>query len=672
MVLTLAGLLSVIGYRGYRNGARTQRIGGRFRRLTDHLPWPVWLRDQDGEIIDANRAFRAISPTTGTTLEQTSRTQESRRGNGPAHDPDAPRDPFFQSARVSPLAERALKSGIEQSESVTLSLSGHRLLFDVTEVPLDASGPAGPQTPATIGFARDLTDLEEAQRELARHIAAQDQMLESMTSGIAVFGSDTRLRFHNEAYCEIWRLEEAELADSPGLGTILDRLRERRLLPETADFPAFKRTRDALFTNLVESMEEYLYLPDERTIRLTASPHPMDGIIMMFDDVTDRITLERSHNTLTAVQRMTLDALREGVCVFGGDGRLKLYNEVFSNLFSLDPGWLAEGPHVSELLDRTRDIMPETENWQDYRDRIISYVAEPRSRGGRMTLSDDRVIEYVYVPLPDGQCLMLYMDTTDTHRVAIALHERNEAFARADLLKSQFITSVSHELRSPLNAIMGFAEAMKAGLAGELPDRARNYVGNILGASHVLSQLITSILDLAAIQAGFLDLHRQDQDLVEILRTACNEAREDGSAVPERVGTARLEVPADLTDDGTVRVLADRERLRDAFSALIHSCLTETGYRVDVMVRLTLPTNPDEEGPMVTITMAEGDLPPGALLALVNPRHAAASGRHAGSEVGLALARNVLELHGVTLSLLPPEYAPLGIECRFAPVDASE
>src|SRR3546814_12122247 len=94
-------------------------------------------------------------------------------------------------------------------------------------------------------------------------------------------------------------------------------LRERRRLPEVADFRAYKQARLSMFQAVLEPREEYLYLPDDTTVREIAAPHPLGGLMFVYEDVTDRLALERSYNTLTAVQRETPNELRGGVVVYG-------------------------------------------------------------------------------------------------------------------------------------------------------------------------------------------------------------------------------------------------------------------------------------------------------------------------------------------------------------------
>jgi PAS domain-containing protein len=130
------------------------------------------------------------------------------------------------------------------------------------------------------------------------------------------------------------------LNGKPTFGEILEDLRTRRRAPEQADFQRYKKERLALFTSLLEPQEDLMHLPDGTTLRILAIPHPFGGIMFVHEDVTDKLALESSYNTLIAVQRETLDNLAEGIGVFAPDGKLRLFNPAFSHIWKLSPTFL--------------------------------------------------------------------------------------------------------------------------------------------------------------------------------------------------------------------------------------------------------------------------------------------------------------------------------------------
>ena len=292
-----------------------------------------------------------------------------------------------------------------------------------------------------------------------------------------------------------------------------------------ANFPEFKATQLAFFTSLLDSREELTHLPDGTTLRAAVTPHPFGGLLLTWEDVTDTLALERSFNTLLAVQRETLDNLHEGVAVIGADGRLQLSNPAFGQIWQLDDRLLAARPHISEIVERMRGLIDDGTDWPTLKGEVIALLTDRAGHTDRIERSDGSILEFASVPLPDGAVLLGYLDVSDSIRVERALRERNEALETADRLKTEFIAHVSYELRTPLNTIIGFSELLAGRYFGDLNERQTEYGNGILESSRRLMSLINDILDLAMIESGRLvleldhtDIHRMLSAVLELTR----------------------------------------------------------------------------------------------------------------------------------------------------------
>src|SRR6185312_5376096 len=139
---------------------------------------------------------------------------------------------------------------------------------------------------------------------------------------------------------------------------------------------------------------------------------------------------------------------------------------------------------------------------------------------------DGSILRFTTVTLTDGNILCLYLDVTDTTKLADALTEKNAALEAADRLKSEFIANVSYELRTPLNVIVGFAELLVNQYFGKLNERQMEYGQGILTSATSLAALIGDILDLSTIEAGYfaLDIETIDiRDMIAGLQTLAHE-----------------------------------------------------------------------------------------------------------------------------------------------------
>ena len=597
--------------------AAAHTLSQRLRGMLDVLPLPVWRRSADLALIDCNRAYAAAVDAAA----QKALAERREIGAGV----------IGEGGRA--LASRTRGSMTPQSESHHSVVAGSRRLMEFTEAPLDGSGEL-------VGFAQDFTDLENIQAELARHIAAHADVLENVAVAIAIYGPDTKLTFFNTAFASLWRLEEDWLVTEPTLDEVLERLRERRRIPEHADFRAFKRQQLAMFTSLIEPQEELLHLPDERTLRLVISPHPFGGLTFVYEDVTDKLALERSYNTLIEVQRETLDNLYEAIAVFGSDGRLKLSNPAYAQIWRLTPADLIGEPHVGEIVEKQRAFFDDGEDWPAVKQRIIARLTAHQGESTRLTRRDGSILQAVIVPLPDGNVLLSYFDVTDSTRVENALRERNEALETAGRLKSEFIANVSYELRTPLNAIIGFAEILTNQYFGELSPRQLDYSRGILDSSHRLLSLINDILDLATIEAGYMTLETQELDIHTLMSSVLSLSR-------ERARNQNLKLEFDCpTDIGSL--FGDERRLKQALFNLISNALkfTPSGGTVTLAARRTA-----ERIALIVADTGVGVPREDQVRIFEKFERGSPNARHSGPGLGLSLVKSFIELHGGTVEM---------------------
>ncbi|HXP03686.1 MAG TPA: ATP-binding protein [Stellaceae bacterium] len=616
-------LLWVTDITGIRVAETAQRASAAtaaaLRTMIEAIPVPVWRRDRDLVLIDCNAAYAAALDTTRDAV------LSDRRELAPA----------ISRGKALELA-RAAAAGEPRTERQHVVVGGSRRLIEITETP-DREG-------GTIGFAIDRTDLEDAEAELSRHINAHGEVLESIHAAVAIYGADKRLKFFNTAFTGLWGIETDWLASGPSLDELLERLRERRRIPELADFRSFKRQQMAMFTSLIEPQQELLHLPDDRTLSLSVSPHPLGGLIFVYEDVTDRLALERSYNTLIEVQRESLDNLFESIAVFGSDGRLKLHNPAYRTMWGLSEIDLEGEPHISEIVEKTRVFYDDGGDWPSLKEKIIAPISAGALVSDRIDRQDGTVLQLATVPLPDGNVLLSYQDVTDTTRVERALRERNEALETAGRLKSEFIANVSYELRTPLNAIIGFAEILANEYFGTLTPRQLDYSRGILDSSHRLLSLINDILDLATIEAGYMVLETRPVEIGDMLEAVMTLTRERARNQDLNLS---LHSPKDL---GTIE--ADERRLKQALFNLISNAIKFTPPGGSIRLEAER-----QNGELVLSVSDTGVGIPAEDQARVFEKFERGDPQlyQSGAGLGLSLVKSLIELHGgrVTIESSP-------------------
>lgn len=593
---------------------RHQRLSGEIRTsraLLDALPMPVWIKGTDGRINWVNAAYvKAVEATSaGEVLQRQIELLESRQRQG---------------------VDRALARGQSYRKRVQLVLQGERKTHDIIVLPLED---------ATAAAAIDVTAVETAKGELDRQVAAYDRTLDRVPTAVAIFNREQRLTFFNAAYLSLWQIDAAWLETGPGDGAILDRLRELGRLPEVVNYREWKTKLLSSYKTGVEQ-EDWWHLPDGRVLHVMADLRPDGGVTYLYVDETERLSLEGRYNALINVQRETLDSLKEAVCVFATDGRLKLHNSAFAAIWKLPNAVLERSPHIDEIIALSQGLYDDQRTWSQISRAVTSFSDEREPLEGQMVRPDNTLIDYATTPLPDGATLVTFADVTDRKRYERALLERNEALMAADRLKNQFIGHVSYELRTPLTNIIGFSELLANPRTGTLNDKQRDYLNDITSSSKTLLAIIDDILDLTTIDAGSLELKLARVSVRSVIDAAI-------LGVRERAIRARLTLDIAIADDAT-HFVADEARVRQVLYNLLSNAVGFSNTNDTIHI-----TCWREGGKIVFTVQDQGVGIPKEQQARVFERFESRShgSNHRGAGLGLSIVKSLVELHGGDMAL---------------------
>ncbi len=598
------------------------------RTILDAIESPYWLRDSDAQIIWANKAYADM---VRSNPQSVLRNQDEILIK--SKDKNAIRS-------LKSLAEESLEAGTLSMMQGHVVTEGKRLFVEVLSIPIL-------ETQQTLNIMNDLSETEEKNTTYNRHLTANETLLEQLRTAVAIYNADEKLEFFNSAFSQLWDLDDPWLNTQPKLGDILEKLRETRRLPEQADFRNYKQGWLNMFTRLIDPYEDMMYLPDGSALRLLVMPHPVGGLMMTFEDVTSRLELESSYNTLIAVQKETLDNLAEGVAVFGSDGRLRLCNPSYTTLWQLNPEDLDGNPHITKLAERMTKLF-DKEYKADQKEQLISHGIERKIQEGRVSISANMLIEYATVPLPDGGVLVSYFDVTDSVKVENALREKNAALETAEKLKTDFLANVSYQLRTPLNAIIGFAEILSNEYFGKMSSQQKEYSSGIQEAGDKLVSLIDDILDLSTIEAGYLELNYDEFDVHCMLNDLHNLTKEWG--LKEKI-SVNMECSEDIG-----LLTADERRIKQILLNLVRNSINFTPEDGQITI------SAQEEDDYISFTVrdtgigiSENDLErifePFARAVHEHRADMSSQALSRGAGLGLSLVQNIVNLHDGSVTI---------------------
>ncbi|AZL15380.1 sensor histidine kinase [Rickettsiales endosymbiont of Stachyamoeba lipophora] len=393
------------------------------------------------------------------------------------------------------------------NKRVSTNIDGARRVFEIANI----------NNKTNYGYALDITEIEHLRNEIKSHNQAYTEFLRSSSSAIAVYSDNMKLSNWNQAFSRLWGLEEQFLNQKPSYSEILEKLRQKRKLPEQLNFKEFKQQQIELFSNITETHNEFFYLPNNQIIRVVAIPHTYGGLLFAYEDISDRLALERSYNTIIDVLNTTFDNIHEAIAVFEQNGKLTIYNATFAKIWKLDKTLLSSNPHF-KVINQSALPAVKSEQLIETLNRNISTTLELRKyTNHRFRIFDDTYIDRTVVPLPDGSVLVTDLDITDSTMMEQTLREANNALNQAHRIKNNFLANISYELRSPLTNIMGYTEILAEYYT---PNKAqKEYLNNILYSTNYLIRLVDQIIDIGAINAGFAQLKYNNFNIIEAVQS---------------------------------------------------------------------------------------------------------------------------------------------------------
>lgn len=304
-------------------------------------------------------------------------------------------------------------------------------------------------------------------------------------------------------------------------------------------------------------------------------------------------------------QRIELETFlhetEDGVVVVGPDNRLILINPAASDAFGVN-----QPNATGQLFDS------------------VIFNAQARglfngqSRGGEIQLEDGRVFNAHVTPIASVGRALVMQDITHLKKL--------------DRIKSEFVTAVSHDLRSPLTAILGYVDLIQRG--GPVNEQQAEFIARVRQSVHAINSLITDLLDLGRIEAGF-DTQKEPTSLAAIARYAVDAFKPQADAKQQLLVVSLPE--------GLPRVFANTLRLRQMVANLLDNAIKYTPPGGDV--HITVSADGDQLILMVSdggIGIAPADQP-----YIFDKFYRASNVRvgYAGTGLGLSIVKSIVEAH---------------------------
>lgn len=346
-----------------------------------------------------------------------------------------------------------------------------------------------------------------------------------------------------------------------------------------------------------------------------------------------------SHRELVAANRCyqaILEHSAEGVALLdAGSLRLLASNAAYSRISGLAPQELTSKTLFQVIAAPADDIAGAVRLTLAEGTAPLGELQHTRRDGSWGTVEAHLAV----VPDERRQLLCLTIrDLTEAHRNRHQI-ERARDQAQATLaLRNAFLNNMSHELKTPLVALTGFLDLLVDEIDELDPRDVAEMLGSLRRSAERLNQTLTSVIELAEIEAGEVRLVIRPVDLLEAVRQAL-------AAVEPAAAEKGLELRVRSAE--RVRIMADPDALRRILARLLSNAVKFTAAG-----RITISVEADSHRVMLHVQDSGVGIRPEFLPRLFTPFHQASSGldrEHEGSGLGLAIAKRLLDLQGARI-----------------------
>ena len=247
----------------------------------------------------------------------------------------------------------------------------------------------------------------------------------------------------------------------------------------------------------------------------------------------------------------------------------------------------------------------------------------------------------------EKKCIIDFSDRTNDRRINLALKTAVEAAENASKAKSTFLSNMSHDIRTPMNAIIGFATLAVSNIDNK--EKVRDYLSKILSSGNHLLSLINDVLDMSWIESGKLHLEETEVNLPEVLHDL-------KTIVCGQVQEKQLDLFMDVIDVTNEDVFCDKTRLNQVMLNLLSNAIKFTPAGGTISVRLTqLHGAPAGKG-MYEIRVKDNGIGVSQEFSehIFEPferERSSTVSRIQGTGLGLAISKNIIDLMGGTIEV---------------------
>ena len=387
-------------------------------------------------------------------------------------------------------------------------------------------------------------------------------LIEGINEGIMLSDSNDTIQFVNQQICDMTGYKAEELIGRISTQTIYDSISRKIILEKNSLL--MRGIKDIFEIEILNKHKEKLWM------RISGSPvfddkGKVSGSISVFENINDRKKAEDELRKLTRAVDQSPGSIvitdTKGIIEYANPATVTLSGFSMEEMTSGKCNIFGSGK-IRDEFEQIKESVKSGKIWDgEFQNRKKSGEIYWEAASISPILNNNSEITHF---------LVIKEDVTESKKLTHELTLAKEKAEENDRLKSAFLANISHEMRTPMNGILGFAELLK--IPKLLPEAQKRYIHIIEQSGNRMLNIINDIVDISKIESGQMDIHIQETNvnllLNELLLLYTSEASSKG---------LELSFSASLADQ-ICNIHTDRDRLKQILSYLIKNALKFTKF----------------------------------------------------------------------------------------------
>lgn len=581
------------------------------RTVIDENPNIILMKDWDGKFLIGNRALANLYGTTPEDLEG--------KDDG-AFNPNAEQVAFYLQNVREIMSQEETQIVLEESTNAT---TGETHYYQSIKKPLIS--PEGKKQILVI--ANDVTELKVSQKKLAESERRLRYVLDATGEGVWDWDIRTGVVTHNSQWCKIIGLDDNYLQHPLEKFAVL--------LHEEDKERVFARLQECLDGKNHYQSEHRMMLANNRIVwvldRGDVVERDVEGkplrMVGSFVDISDRKETELALATRTELLNVIFALSPDGFISFDDAKRVSYVSPAFTHMTGIDAA------HLHSLDE------------QSFSDLLLQLCIAGSRFKGVQSLRESNQLDNrttIELSLAGKRVIEVGLRTSDKSGVSQILYFRDVTHeSEVDQMKSEFLSTAAHELRTPMASIYGFAELL---LNNNFDDESRNeFLSIIFKQSELMTSILNELLDLARIE------ERRGKDF--IFETISTQTLID-EVVREFKLPAERTAPRIILPVAAGFIIADRKKAYQATLNILSNAYKYSPGGGEVSIEFVLPTplRPSNMSiPAIGIRITDhgiGMTPEQQARVFERFYRADSSGKITGSGLGMSIVQEIIQLHG--------------------------